>query len=100
MELLEREGWADLFDAVVVMGETAPKPDPAPVHAALQRLGVRSAWMIGDTVDDVRAARAAGVVPLGMVAPGEDAARAGPALLAAGASRIVASSFDLERLLP
>jgi hypothetical protein len=35
-----------------------------------------------------------------MVAPGEDAARAGPALLAAGAARIVESSFDLERLLP
>ena len=100
MELLEREGWTDLFDAVVVMGETAPKPDPAPVHAALQRLGVRAAWMIGDTVDDVRAARAAGVVPLGMVAPGEDASRAGPALLAAGAARIIESSFDLECLLP
>ncbi len=100
MELLEREGWMDLFSTAVCMGETAAKPDPAPVHAALTRLGVRAAWMIGDTVDDARAARAAGVVPLGMVAPGEDPARTGPLLLAAGAARLVATAADLEALLP
>ncbi len=100
MELIEREGWTDLFDAVVVMGETAPKPDPAPVQAALQRLGVRTAWMIGDTVDDVRAARAAGVVCLGMVAPGEEPAVAGPRLLHAGAARIIETARELEELLP
>lgn len=100
MELLEREGWTDLFATAVCMGEAAAKPDPAPVRAALARLGVRAAWMIGDTVDDARAARAAGVVPLGMVAPGEEPARAGPLLLAAGAARLVATAADLEALLP
>jgi HAD superfamily hydrolase (TIGR01548 family) len=100
MELVEREGWASLFDAAVVMSDTAPKPDPAPVRAALDRLGVRTGWMIGDTVDDVRAARAAGVVPLGMVPPGEDAARVGPVLLAAGAARVLSRADDLEALLP
>lgn len=99
MEFIAREGWTDLFDVAVVMGETAPKPDPAPVRAALARLGVRTAWMIGDTVDDVRAARAAGVVPLGMVAPGEDPARVAPLLLAAGAARVIEAP-DLEALLP
>lgn len=99
-ELVEREGWRGLFDAMVVMGETAPKPDPAPVRAALERLGVRTAWMVGDTVDDVRAARAAGVVPLGMVAPGEAPGRGGPLLLKAGAARIIASAPELESLLP
>ncbi len=100
MELVEREGWSGLFDAAVVMGETPPKPDPAPVHAALSRLGVRTAWMLGDTVDDIRAARAAGVVPLGVVPPGEDPARVGPLLLAAGAARVLPSVADLEALLP
>jgi HAD superfamily hydrolase (TIGR01548 family) len=99
-ELVEREGWAGLFDAMVVMGETAPKPDPAPVRAALERLGVRTAWMVGDTVDDIRAARAAGVVPLGMVAPGESPERAGPLLLNAGAARVIVSAYELESLLP
>lgn len=99
-ELVEREGWSGLFDAMVVMGETAPKPDPAPVRAALERLGVHTAWMVGDTVDDVRAARAAGVVPIGMVAPAEDPARATPLLLRAGAARVIASAEELECLLP
>jgi HAD superfamily hydrolase (TIGR01548 family) len=100
MELVEREGWNGLFDAAVVMGETAPKPDPAPVRAALSRLGVATAWMLGDTVDDIRAARAAGVVPLGVVPPGEDPARVGPLLLAAGAARVLTCAADLEALLP
>jgi phosphoglycolate phosphatase len=39
-----------------------PKPDPAVVLAALARLGVgtEGAWMVGDTVLDLRAGRAAG----------------------------------------
>jgi len=55
---LEREGIADLFQAVVCMEDAARKPDPAPVRLALARLGVRRAWMIGNTPDDVRAAAA------------------------------------------
>jgi HAD superfamily hydrolase (TIGR01548 family) len=100
MELVEREGWSGLFRAAVCMGEAAPKPDPAPVRAALAALGVGSAWMLGDTVDDVRAARAAGVVPLGIVAPGEDPERAAPLLLRAGAARVLPTPSDLAGLLP
>ncbi len=71
--------------------EDAPlKPDPAPrSRLALARLGVTRAWMIGDTPDDVRAARAAGVVPLGVVAPGERRGGPPPSLLAAGAARVL-----------
>jgi histidinol-phosphate aminotransferase len=97
-ELLAREGWTARFEATVVMGECAPKPDPAPVRLALARLGVRSAWMLGDTVDDVRAARAAGVVPLGVVAPGEDVAEATERLLRAGAARVLVRPEDVGGL--
>ena len=51
-------------DVLVCVEDAAPKPDPAPVRLALDRLGVRRAWMVGDTPDDVEAARAAGVLPL------------------------------------
>lgn len=91
---LQHFGIADLFDAVVCMGDAAAKPDPAPVRRALAELGVRRAWMVGDTPDDVRAARGAGVVPLGVCAPGED--EAAPVLRRAGASRVLAR---LEMLL-
>lgn len=105
-ELIEREGWQGLFEVTVVMGEAASKPDPAPVNLALARLGVRHAWMLGDTVDDVRAARAAGVVPIGIHAPPAegDSAEALVAtttlLLRAGAARVLSSPTSLESLLP
>jgi histidinol-phosphate aminotransferase len=97
---LEREGIADLFRAVVCMEDAARKPDPAPVRAALARLGVRRAWMVGNTPDDARAAAGAHVVPLGIVAPGDDLAATAAALVEAGAARVLDQLADLEELLP
>jgi len=58
-------GWAAHFGAVVGAGDAAAdKPDPAPIHLALGRLGAsadRSVWYLGDTAMDMQAARAAGV---------------------------------------
>ncbi len=84
------------FSAVVCMHDAPAKPDPAPVRLCLARLGVTSAWMLGDTPDDIHAAVGAGVVALGVVAPGEDTAEI---LLAAGAARVVDPNL-LEGLLP
>lgn len=53
------------FFAAVVCGDTLPvrKPDPRPLHEALDRMGAsrRRGVMIGDGVQDVRAGRAAGL---------------------------------------
>ena len=55
-----------LFDAfeIVISGDTLPvkKPDPGPLLHAARFFGVApdEAWMIGDSVSDVKAARAAG----------------------------------------
>jgi phosphoglycolate phosphatase len=53
------------FFSEVVGGDTLPerKPHPAPILAALNRLGVgpEAALMVGDNYHDVQAARAAGV---------------------------------------
>jgi len=97
---LEREGVANLFRTVVCMEDAARKPDPAPVRLALTRLGVRRAWMVGNTPDDVRAAAGAGVVPLGVVAPGDDLSATTSALADAGAARVLDQVADLEELLP
>ncbi len=98
---LERFGIADLFGAVVAREDAAPKPDPAPVRLALQKLGVRRAWLVGDTPDDVGAARAAGVVPLGVVPPGqEDPESWASVLLEAGAARVLPGLETLLEVLP
>lgn len=85
---LAEHGIADLFATCVCREDAALKPDPAPVRLALARLGVMRAWLLGDSVDDVRAARGAAVIPLGVVAPGEDPTTATAALLQAGAARV------------
>lgn len=97
---LERAGIAHLFGTVVAMEDAPAKPDPAPVRRALERLGVRRAWMIGDTPDDVHAAVQAGVLPLAVVAPGDEPSLATAALRDAGAARVLGPLTDLLELLP
>jgi phosphoglycolate phosphatase len=68
-EFLRREvahlGWSGFFGTVIGAGDAAAdKPDPAPLHLALARLGQAaspSVWYMGDTALDMQAARAAGV---------------------------------------
>lgn len=98
-------GIADLFEVVVTMEDAPPKPDPRPVSIALDRLGERAAWMIGDTPDDLVAARRAGVAAIGVLAPGdrstEDRAfEAGRTLVNAGAARVLTSVTELAEVLP
>lgn len=92
-EFLNRFDLRPYFSAVVAREDAPSKPDPAPVRLALERLGVSRGWMLGDTVDDLRAARAAGVVPIGVVVPGDDRWALSPA------ARIVGSVNEIEEVL-
>lgn len=63
-ELVRRLGW-DARAGAVVSGDTLPvkKPDPAPVHLACERAGIRAAngVFVGDDARDIEAAHAAGL---------------------------------------
>jgi HAD superfamily hydrolase (TIGR01548 family) len=97
---LADHGITDCFTVVVTMDDAPLKPDPAPVRLALGRLGVRHAWMVGDTPDDVRSARGAAVLPLAVLAPLDEPERARAALADAGAARILATVDELLEVLP
>lgn len=97
---LERFQLQGMFDAVIAREDAELKPSPAPVRRALQELGVSSAWMIGDTRDDIEAGRAAGVVPIGVLAPGWTPTRARERLLEAGAAAVLERTEELQELLP
>ncbi len=97
---LEEHGIGDLFSAVVCMEDAPSKPDPAPVALALDRLGVATAWMVGDSPDDVRAARASRVLPIGVVASGDDHGKTTAALEAAGAATVLNEPSEIEEVLP
>ena len=97
---LSEYGIDQLFQTVVTMEDAPVKPDPTPVSLALGQLGLRRAWMIGDTPDDLHAARSAKVLPIGIVAPGDDPGAAQSALAAAGAARILTNVSELLEILP
>jgi len=97
---LREKGIGDLVSVVVCMGETEAKPSPEPVRLAMEKLGANRAWMVGDTADDVRAAREAGVIPLGVAAPGDEWVETESILVKAGAARVLSDFGDLEDLLP
>lgn len=102
---LAQHDLTDLIDAMVCMNETPrPKPDAGPVLRAMDLLGARTAWMLGDTPDDLHAARSAtragerAVVPIGVLAPGDDDQMA-RALTAAGAARVLTHLTELDALI-
>ena len=99
---LDHFGWAELIPVVIGMDQQAgrEKPDPYPVRLALERLGADAAGaaFAGDTVDDIAAARGAGVLPIGVVPPGHPPSH-GDTLRAAGAALVLASPDGLPAAL-
>jgi phosphoglycolate phosphatase len=97
-DLLRRTALHGFFDALVC-GDTVArkKPDPAPVLAACARLGVapRAALMIGDSANDVQAARAAGC-PVWCVPYGYNEGRPAESL---DCDRLVASLAEAAALI-
>ena len=100
---LRRFGWDTFVPVVVGMDEQAgrEKPHPFGVLRALERLGKppETALFAGDSVDDIGAALAAGVLPVGIVPPGLDPAAHRRTLLAAGAHVVLNTPDDLPALL-
>lgn len=88
-----------VISTTICMEDAPAKPDPAGVLLALGKLGVDRAWMIGDTPDDIRAARSAGVIPIGVVAPGDPASSITDSLFGAGAARVLENTSQIEGLL-
>ncbi len=67
---LTENGLEELFDVVVSRSSTwRLKPHPEPVSYAAKQLGVaaENCLMVGDTVPDMRSARRAGALPLGVL---------------------------------
>ncbi len=100
LNFLQAQGMQGVFKAIVTMDDGPLKPDPAPCRLALERLEVERAWMVGDTPDDMRSARGASVLPLGVIAPADDPEVARSALLGAGAGRVLTQISSIEELLP
>ena len=85
------------FNCLIGLDDARVKPDPEGIQKAIQELGVAEAWMIGDTPDDLKAARGANAVPLGIAPSGEEAMQL--ALVSAGACIVLTDVNELESIL-
>jgi len=97
---LQMHGLDRVFECVVCMEDAPLKPDPAPLGLAMHRLGVDRGWYVGDTPDDMVAARAAGLVPIGSVSPSDGVSTASQRLLKNGAGVVLANVNGLPEVLP
>ncbi|MFT7669158.1 MAG: histidinol-phosphate aminotransferase [Planctomycetota bacterium] len=97
---LEQFDLGDVFRICVAREDAAQlKPSPAPIEVALGQLGVDSAWYLGDTPDDMQAARAAQCLPIGVIAAGEDRENSSSVLLKAGAGTVLDMASEIEEVL-
>jgi HAD superfamily phosphatase len=57
------------FSPIIGMDEAPPKPAPEGLLKIAAAAGGRKIWYVGDTIDDARSARAAGVPFIGIASP-------------------------------
>jgi phosphoglycolate phosphatase-like HAD superfamily hydrolase len=96
----------DRFFSVLISLEDVPagkaKPDPFGIELAMGRLEADQGFYVGDTVDDMHAARSAGLIPVGVIAPGiegDDRDRQREILRSAGAQVVLDDINDLGEVL-
>lgn len=89
---LNEQGIAASIQVLVGLEDAPNKPMPDPLQRAMRELGVQRAWMVGDTVDDICAARSAACLPIGFLASEAP-------LFQAGASCVLTQIEELEALL-
>ncbi|OQX88033.1 hypothetical protein B6D60_02755 [candidate division KSB1 bacterium 4484_87] len=90
--VLSRFEAENYFDVLVAQEDTPPgrgKPEPDGILLAMQKLGVKTAAYLGNTIDDMRAATAAKIVPVGILPFGETEKNQADLLRAAGAKFIL-----------
>lgn len=90
----------DLFSVVVCREDAALKPSPEPILLAMRQSQIQDpkVWYLGDTPDDVIAAKGAGAVPVGYLPPGSGE-KIAQSMIDAGVSRLISSAKDLLELL-
>jgi HAD superfamily phosphatase len=96
--VLKKFAVEDFFDVVVAMEDypaDKAKPDSTPIRLALEKLGAREAVYVGDSVDDIAAAKSAGIRAFGCIPPGVSAEPLGELLLRHGAEKVIGSIREI-----
>ncbi|MCX6644844.1 MAG: HAD-IA family hydrolase, partial [bacterium] len=91
---IDEFGLKGIFGTSVTYEDAPPKPSPEPIQLAMENLGVKRAWMVGDSVRDILAARGAGVVPIGVSEHGRESV-----LIQSGAGLVISDVEGIYEIL-
>lgn len=93
----QRFGLKEFFDVLIAMEDMGEKqkPDPYGIRIAMEKMKVKRAIYVGDNVEDMRSANAAGVTAIGVVR-GKNRERIKNVLRNAGAQYIIG---DVNKIL-
>ncbi len=92
----------NLFDVIVVMEDypsEKAKPDPYPIRLALEKLCRKAAVYVGDSVDDIAAAKSAGIEAIGCIPPGISENPLTDLLLKRGAEKVLKDVAEIRLLV-
>jgi len=90
------EGFFDVVVAMEDYPQEKAKPDPTPIQIALEKLGIQKAVYVGDGVDDVVAAKNAGIHAFGCIPPGVAAEPLAKLLLKCGAEKVLGNIREMK----
>jgi HAD superfamily hydrolase (TIGR01548 family) len=91
------------FDELITVDDLPPgqgKPNPLGIKKIMTRLGVNTACYFGDTIDDMQAAAAAGIMPIGILNSAFPAMEQERLLKQHGARQVLPHIDELESILP
>ena len=100
---LMRFGVREYFDAVIAMEDypqDKAKPDPYSIRLALEKIGGESAAYVGDSVDDIKAAKNAGITSIGVLPGIADSSALKDAFRNFGAKTIVERVNQVLEVFP
>lgn len=100
--VLDRFDVNDYFDVLITMDDIPPgkrKPEPDGILKALRSLKTDQAIYVGDSIDDMKAAAAANIVPVGILAPENQNLKQIELLKKWGAQEVLSSVNDLLEFL-
>ena len=99
---LKRFGIIEYFSQIIgfdSVGEGHQKPDPKGANIIISNVQADRIYYMGDTVDDVNAAKAAGVIPIGCLPPQDKSETLRERLKAEGAYTVLNSTKELKEFL-
>ena len=99
---MERFGKQGYFEVIITLDDTPPgkgKPEPFGIIEAMKKLNADSAVYVGDTIDDMKAATAAGVIAIGILTDNSRDQKQIDLLKSNGAQMVLEDVNELVKIL-